>query len=217
MSNSARGGMIAAIVVFSLAVYYLLWFPKTGQGTTPAPPTGTISQNPGGGPSPAGNPQASGTDYLSQQPVIPAQTKMVKNQPAPDFSYYTIDGKQIKLSSYIGQSPVILDFWATWCGPCKMELPVLQQFYSTHPGQVEIIAISSEDMQAAGNIKTLVGKMNLSFPILHDPSQGISKLYPTNGIPYLVFIDKTGVVVDTALGSNPDIGKEITRIFGLSN
>jgi hypothetical protein len=61
-----------------------------------------------------------------------------------------------------------------------------------------------------------VGKMGLKFPIMHDPSGTISKMYPTSGIPYVVFVDKNGEVVSTALGSNPAIGEEIISTFGLS-
>jgi thiol-disulfide isomerase/thioredoxin len=140
---------------------------------------------------------------------------MHKNDPAPDFTYYSIDGKEIKLSSFAGKKPVVLDFWATWCGPCRMELPKLEEFYKTHSDQVEIIAISDEDRGAATAIAGAVQQAGLTFPVMHDPSHTIGKMFPTSGIPYLIFIDKNGTVVSDLLGYNPEIGKEITDIFSL--
>ena len=193
MTDSQRGGMIVAIIIFSLGVYYFLWVRQ---------------------PAGAGTPDSTAAASL-QTPVVTANASMEKGKPAPDFSFKTMDGKPIALSSYIGQKPVVLDFWATWCGPCKQELPKLQEFYATNSDKVEIIAVTSEDPQAVGNIGTVVSQLGLTFPIVHDPSNKISAMYPTRGIPYVIFIGRDGTVLDTALGYNPNIGDEITRICGL--
>ena len=198
MSDSTRGGLIVAIIIFSLAVYYFVWVRQP------------VAQDTGG----QGGAR-SDISYLNQQPAIPENRRMVKNQKAPDFRYVSIDGRVIELSSFIGQKPVVLDFWATWCGPCRVELPKLEEFYRTHSEQVEIIAISDEDRNASAALSKMVGDMGLSFPVMHDPSHSIARMYPTQGIPYLVFINKDGVVVSEALGYNPAIGEEIIDTFGL--
>lgn len=198
MSDSARGGVIVAIIIFSLAVYYMVWVRQPGA------PDGDEG----------GAAQVSGS-YLNSQPTIPENRRMVKNEKAPSFKYLTIDGKEIDLAGFIGQKPVVLDFWATWCGPCKRELPVLEEFYKTHSTQVEIIAISAEDRNMSGPIAKVVGDLGLTFPVMHDPSKTISAMYPTQGIPYLVFIDKNGIVIGEAMGANPAIGEEIIDKFGL--
>jgi thiol-disulfide isomerase/thioredoxin len=193
MTDSQRGGMIVAIIIFSIGVYYFLWV-----------------RQPAGSDSPASTSPAN-----LQAPIVGANSRMEKGKPAPDFSFKTMDGTPIALSSYIGQKPVVLDFWATWCGPCKEELPKLQEFYAANSDKVEIIAVTSEDPQAAGNINTVVGQLGLTFPIVHDPSGKISAMYPTRGIPYVIFIGRDGIVLDTALGYNPNIADEINRLFGL--
>jgi thiol-disulfide isomerase/thioredoxin len=195
MSDSIRGGLLVAIIIFCLAVYYFVWVREP------------VAPDPGG--------FRSGVPYLEQSPAIPENRQMVKNRKAPDFRYVSIDGQVIELSGFVEKKPVVLDFWATWCGPCRMELPKLEEFYKTHSDQVEIIAISDEGRNASAPIAKLVGDMGLSFPVMHDPSHSISRMYPTQGIPYLVFIDKNGVVVGEALGYNPAIGEEIIDTFGL--
>lgn len=204
MSDSTRGGMVVAIIVFSLVMYYFLWV------KTPATPVPATSGNKAGPPA---------VNYLDKTPVIPVDAKMQLGEAAPDFTYYTIKGDEIKLSSFIGRKPVVLDFWATWCGPCRQELPELQEFYAAHSDQVEIIAVSIDDRQVSGEVAATVGRLGLTFPIVHDSSRAIYGLFPSpgGGIPYLVFIDKNGTAIDQKLGFDPagDLGQEILGIFGL--
>ena len=138
-----------------------------------------------------------------------------KSGAAPDFTATTIDGKQIKLSDYIGKKPVVVDFWATWCGPCMQELPVLQEFYSKNSDKVEILAVSTDAASVANNVSKVAGDLRLTFPVIHDTSGQIARLYPSRYIPYLVFIDVNGAKVHEATGYNPKIGEEILEKFGL--
>lgn len=140
---------------------------------------------------------------------------MKKGEAAPDFSDITIDGQNIKLSEFIGDKPVVLDFFATWCGPCMAEMPVLQEFYAANSDKVVIIAVSDEDAGSAGKIQAAIQAKGITFPVIHDSDKTISSMYPTNAIPYLVFIDKDGNVVDTHLGADPNIGNAIKQKFGL--
>ena len=111
--------------------------------------------------------------------------------------------------------PVVLDFWATWCRPCIVELPLLQAFYEEYGDQVEIIAITSEDARIKDAIANTINEKGLTFPVMHDPSRGISNLYPTRAIPYLVFIDIDGKVTGTHTGMSPSIGEDILEEFGI--
>jgi thiol-disulfide isomerase/thioredoxin len=155
-------------------------------------------------------------NYLDAPPEIPEKTTpMLVGQLAPDFSFACIDNKVVKLSEYRGNKPVVLDFWATWCGPCRMELPTLQEFYSQYSDKVHIIAISSEGNASAAEIRSVAHNDELSFDVVHDPSRTIDALYPHNAIPFLVFIGKDGKVLSTATGYNPEVGKEIQSLFGL--
>lgn len=149
-------------------------------------------------------------------PEIPdSSARPDEGEHAPDFTYVTVDGLEITLSDYIGEKPVVLDFWATWCRPCLEELPVLQAFYEEYGDQVEIIAISSEDSRVKDGIANIINQYALTFPVMHDPSGGIGNLYPTRAIPYLVFIDIDGKVTKTHTGMSPSIGEDILEEFGI--
>jgi thiol-disulfide isomerase/thioredoxin len=199
MSDSARGVLIVGVILFAALIYWLVWVYEL-------PPKDT-----GGAPTSRGRVG----NYLSTSPEIIANRPMRKGEPSPDFSYAAIDGRVIKLSDYRGNKPVVLDFWGTWCRPCTMELPTLQDFYEKHGDQVEIIAITREDRSAAGKVSQMVAEMGITFPIMHDPSGKVSGLFPTRAIPFLVFISVEGNVVDTHTGYDPNIGEEILRTFGL--
>ena len=198
MSDSARGVLVVAIILFAALIYWLVWvYEPPPKGSSGGSSRGTVA------------------NYLSTSPEIPDSTPMRQSQPAPDFSYATVDGNVIQLSDYKGNKPVVLDFWATWCRPCTMELPALQELYEKHSDKLEIIAVTSEDRSAAGKVASMVRDKGITFPVMHDPSRKISNLFPSRAIPFLVFISADGKVVGTHTGYNPKIGDEILRIFGL--
>jgi len=155
------------------------------------------------------------TNYLGETPELPGPSIMSQGAKAPDFIYATINNETICLSDFAGKKPVVIDFWATWCPPCQRELPVLQEFYENYSDKVEIIAITSEGANVAGQIQNTVTSKGLEYVVVHDPSRAISNMYPHRGIPFLVFIDINGNVVGTTSGYNPNVGNEIIRMFGL--
>ncbi len=109
---------------------------------------------------------------------------------APDFSLETPDGKTLGLKDFKGKV-ILLNFWATWCEPCKAELPSMQRLYeSLRPAGVEVVAISI-DRNKKDRIKEYVKEYDLTFPVLLDPSQKVRKGYFIMGLPtsYLIGAD----------------------------
>jgi len=111
---------------------------------------------------------------------------------APDFTIQTLDGRAITLSDLRGHV-VVLNFWATWCSPCKAEMPALQHVYlDTHDQGVEILAITVETDKAA--LQRFVDAYRLTFPIGVDASTEVSRRYRVQGTPTTFFIDRKGII-----------------------
>jgi len=139
----------------------------------------------------------------------------LSHKKAPDFTATTIDGERISLSDYSGKKAVLVDIWATWCGPCKMEMPILQKIYEKYSDKLEIIGASIDDPNKLPDVKKFVKEKNISFKIIHDTSREIARKYPSAGIPFLTVVDIDGNIIKTFYGFSPNIASEIEKILEL--
>jgi peroxiredoxin len=111
---------------------------------------------------------------------------------APDFSLQTLDGRTVKLSDYRGQV-VLLNTWATWCPPCRAEMPDLEAFYRDHQGHgFVVLAVNSEE--SADTVTSFLEEHDFTFPVLLDPNGEVTKLYGIRGLPTSFFIDRDGTI-----------------------
>lgn len=130
---------------------------------------------------------------------------------ASDFTLDGIDGRRVSLSQHLGKDVVVLNFWATWCGPCASELPHLQALHEAHALEgLVILAIAMDGPETVANVAPFVRRQRLTFPVLLDEETRAVALYnPHRSAPYTVFIDRTGRVVGTREGFNPGDEREI--------
>ncbi|OGC42399.1 hypothetical protein A2Y85_07455, partial [candidate division WOR-3 bacterium RBG_13_43_14] len=120
-----------------------------------------------------------------------------KTDAAQDFTLSTIDGTQITLSSLKG-NVVLVDFWATWCPPCKRSIPVLIDLYHKyHERGFTVLGISTSDSEDI--LKAFIKEHNIPYPILLG-SNDVAKQYGVTGIPHMVIIDRKGRIVKTQVG-----------------
>jgi peroxiredoxin len=114
---------------------------------------------------------------------------------APDFSAQSLDGRTFSLKDFRGQKNVVVTFWASWCGPCRLEMPTLIEFYKKNHGissDFEVLAVSiDEDAKSA---EDFASSMKLNFPVLVDSRQKIASAYQVDGIPTMYVIDKSGKI-----------------------
>ncbi len=115
--------------------------------------------------------------------------------PAPDFSAPLVAngdaGARVKLSELQGKV-VILDFWATWCGPCAAQAPILDRLARKYPEKVVVLGINVGE--APARAKAYARQKGLSYPILVDPKQQVQATYGATNLPTLVLIDKSGIM-----------------------
>ena len=117
---------------------------------------------------------------------------------APDFTLPTVDKREISLSDYRGK-PVILNFWATWCGPCRYEVPAFKAFSEKYTADdVVVIAVNTQDDpdSALGYAKA----DGLKFVIPVDPRGTVANMYTVRGLPTTFFISETGIITSIKIG-----------------
>ena len=110
--------------------------------------------------------------------------------PAPAFTLNNVTGAPASLSQYKGQV-VMVNFWATWCGPCQQEMPLLEQMYKKYkPAGFTLIGVNVD--KDAPPVKELLARKPVSFPVLLDPQSQVSKAYHVDEMPSSVIIDRKG-------------------------
>lgn len=119
---------------------------------------------------------------------------LVVGKPAPDFSLSDLNDKPYRLSDFRGKV-VFLNFWATWCTPCRAEMHDIDSTYRAHrPQGLEVLAIDLTDEDRLKDVRRFVNELALSFPILLDEEGKVWRRYAARGLPTSVFIDTAGVV-----------------------
>ena len=137
--------------------------------------------------------------------------KIKVGQPAPEFSAQDLGGQTVSLSDYRGKKVVLVDFWATWCGPCRMSMPGLQSLQDDFQRRgLETLSVNQrESAEQAGEF---MKKKGYGFHVLLDPDSAIATQYSVRGIPTLLAVDKEGVVQWIQLGYSP-VDSELRRVL----
>ena len=126
-----------------------------------------------------------------------------KGEPAPDFILRSLDGQTIRLSELRGRL-VLLNFWATWCGPCKAEMPDLQAVYEEHKDELVVLAVNVEGRSLEESRRLAVDfrdELGLTFPIVLDsPNGDVFHQYKLKGMPDSFFVDREGILREVSYG-----------------
>ncbi len=135
-------------------------------------------------------------------------------QPAPDFKLQNLDGESVSLSDFKGKT-VLVNFWASWCGPCRFEMPFLQGIYDEWSEQ-ELVLLTVNVGESPAQAKDFMEELDLSFPVLLDTEEAVARMYSIAAIPTTFFIDKDGVIQKKIIGafsSKAQIESELSKII----
>jgi cytochrome c biogenesis protein CcmG/thiol:disulfide interchange protein DsbE len=126
------------------------------------------------------------TNTGSQLLQAPAQ-----KSPAPDFQLQALDGSSFRLSDLRGH-PILINFWATWCGPCQLEMPLIEQYYQKYNPNLVVLAVNNDEPEP--DVRAFVTSHKLTFPVLLDPGAKVEDLYRVRAFPTTFFVDKSGTI-----------------------
>ncbi len=134
-------------------------------------------------------------------------------QPVRDFTVTTVDGSTFTLSEVLKEKDaVLINLWATWCGPCEREFPYLEEAYEQYRDRVAVIALSVEQNDTDAVLKQYAESHGLTFAVGSDTGAGLGGIYVQGGIPTTLVIDRFGNIVFYTVGTQPSTG-HFTRVF----
>ena len=135
-------------------------------------------------------------------PETTAETTQPQAQLAPDFTVYDAQGNPVRLSDFFGK-PIVLNFWASWCGPCQSEMPDFEAKYQQLAGEVQFLMVNMTD----GDRETLetasgfIAQKGYTFPVFYDTQLDAAMTYSVYSLPTTYFIDSRGVIVARAMSA----------------
>lgn len=117
---------------------------------------------------------------------------------APDFELVTLEGEMVRLSDLRGR-PVVLNFWASWCGPCRIETPHFQEFSENFSDDLVVLGVNQQE--SAETVEAFAAEFALTYPLLLDARADVYQTYAVFGLPTTYFIDADGIIVDVIPGA----------------
>ncbi|RMD50175.1 MAG: TlpA family protein disulfide reductase [Ignavibacteria bacterium] len=120
---------------------------------------------------------------------------------ASNFVLNDLEGNQVELNDVLAEGPVFINFWATWCKPCKQEMDEIQKLYEEfHPKGIQFLAISVDAEKSVSKVRPYIKAKNYSFTVLLDTNGDVARDYFAQAVPFSVLINHEGEIVYTNLG-----------------
>ena len=132
----------------------------------------------------------------------------IVNKPAPDFALRSMQGPSMRLSEHLGEV-VVINFWATWCGPCRQEMPLLDALYGKYK-QAGLVLLSVNIDEKVEPAIEMAQTLKVSYPVLFDARKEVSRAFDVGAMPVTVLVDRAGVVRYVSEGYKPGYEKRYT-------
>ena len=192
-----------ALMIFAVMGYRILTENYVPQGTVPSQIADSNTDN-------AGSASGSQEESSDSDP----------DSLAPDFTVLDMAGNEVHLSDYFGK-PIILNFWATWCGPCKSELPAFNNMYEKYKDDVHFLFINLTDgsRETVEGVTQFMEEEGYTFPVYFDTTMEAATKYGAYSIPTTFLIDDEGIPVHSQMGAMPEdaIEQLITTLIDYCN
>lgn len=185
---------LVVIIATSVAVYYV-YKDKID------PITGTLSDT---------------SETLAEATDVSISEQAIVTSVAPDFTMEDANGKTVTLSEFKG-TPVVLNFWTSWCRYCKAEMPYFESAYKQYGDQVQFIMLNaSKSERSSDGGKTFIKESSYTFPVFYETEGKATTLYGLRGFPATIFIDANGNIVDKNIGviSQEKLNEMIQPLLG---
>lgn len=125
----------------------------------------------------------------------------------PDAEFVSLTGERLSVSDLRGK-PAIINFWATWCGPCRVEIPQLQATFDQHsPAGLQLVGVTGED---ASVVQPFVAEQKMTYPVLFDSDGKAAESFRVQGMPTTFFLDRDGVIVARHVGL---LGENVLKVY----
>ncbi len=132
-------------------------------------------------------------------------------QKTEDFTLRTLEGERVSLKDYRGKV-IFLNFWATWCGPCRMEMPSMEKLWQDFKEE-NFLILAVNIQEESKLVSSFMKEMNLSFPVLLDEKGSVARSYGIRGIPTTFFLNSEGETIGTAVGERDWASEESFRLI----
>jgi thiol-disulfide isomerase/thioredoxin len=144
-------------------------------------------------------------NHLNQRGVAPDDNGSSQGEErlkAPDFTVFDADGRSVKFSEHLGE-PVVLNFWASWCYPCRSEMPLLDEVYREYGAAINFMMVDLVDgrRETVEKGAAYIRKEGFTFPVYFDIDQEAAVNYAVGSIPMTLFIDREGFIVARVIGA----------------
>lgn len=138
---------------------------------------------------------------LSAIAAVSLAASGLEGKPAPDFALKSSTGENLRLSEFRGDV-VMINFWATWCGPCRQEMPLLDELYQRYERVgFNLLGVNIDD--DSSRAMAMISELGVNFPVLFDAQKQVSKMYDVGSMPVTVIVDRTGNVRYVHQGYKP--------------
>ncbi|MEO8880889.1 MAG: TlpA disulfide reductase family protein [Gemmatimonadaceae bacterium] len=145
--------------------------------------------------------------------ALPAQDPLglAVGTKAPGASVQTLDGKRVDLASYLGKGPVVLEFWALWCGNCKELEPQIQTLVKKYQGKVTFVSVAVSVNESPERVQKYITKYGFTHQVLFDAEGAATDAYAVPATSYVVVVDRVGKIVYTGLGGDQNLEAAVVK------